>query len=213
MKRFTILIQILLHSLVFTLMISACGAPVPQATSIPTLNAVELQGTIAAGLFTVVAQTQAAIPTATPSPTLTSTPTSSPTVPPLPTEGGATFTALPGVSGGNSGVEDPCIHQVLPASLEGQTIRIRIDNPTKGTVMISVYLQQTGPQSVCGYRSYSLATGESLVINDLVEGCYTIWAWNPDPDEYFMVTNGTSCLNTSNSWTFDITTNGIRLRS
>jgi len=78
--------------------------------------------------------------------------------------------------------------------------------------MVSVNLQQSGPQSECGYRSYSLAAGESLVINDLVEGCYTLWAWNPDPDAYFIVTNGTSCLNTSNSWTFDISTSDIRLR-
>jgi hypothetical protein len=45
-----------------------------------------------------------------------------------------------------------------------------------------------------------------------VVGCYSIWAWNPDPDDYFMVTNGTSCLDTSNTWAFDISPNGIRLR-
>jgi hypothetical protein len=78
--------------------------------------------------------------------------------------------------------------------------------------MLSVNLQQSGPQSVCGYRGYTLAPGEALVINDLVEGCYTLWAWNPDPEAYFIVTNGTSCLDDSNSWTFDISTSDIRLR-
>ena len=78
--------------------------------------------------------------------------------------------------------------------------------------MLSINLQQASPQSVCGYRSYSLAPGQSLVLNDLVEACYTLWAWNPDPDEYFISTNGTSCLNTSNTWTFDISTTSIRLR-
>jgi hypothetical protein len=100
----------------------------------------------------------------------------------------------------------------MPATLQGETIRIRIDNPTRASIMVSVNLHQASPQSQCGYRSYSLAAGESLVINDLVVGCYSIWAWNPDPQGYFMVTNGTSCLNTSQNWTFDISTSTIRLR-
>ena len=78
--------------------------------------------------------------------------------------------------------------------------------------MVSVNLQQSGPQTPCGYRGYTLTAGQSLVINDLVEGCYTLWAWNPDPKDYFIVTNGTSCLNASASWTFDITTSSIQLR-
>jgi len=53
---------------------------------------------------------------------------------------------------------------------------------------------------------------QSLVINDLVEGCYTLWAWNPEPKDYFMVTNGTDCLDNSNHWTFDIFANSIKLR-
>jgi hypothetical protein len=50
------------------------------------------------------------------------------------------------------------------------------------------------------------------VINNLVEGCYTIWAWNPDPQDYFIVTNGTNCLDDSTPWTFDISTSNIKLR-
>ena len=204
MKRSSI--QAFAQALLFTLIISACGAP--QAA--PTINPVDLKSTIAAEAIKIFVATQSAIPTATPSPTttLTNTPAATATIPALPTLD-ATFTALPG---GTSGPEDPCIHQTLPASLTGQTIRIRVDNPFNTTIMLSINLQQASPQSVCGYRSYSLAPGQSLVINDLVEACYTIWAWNPDPDEYFIVTNGTSCLNTSNSWTFDISTSSIRLR-
>lgn len=212
MKRFSIFTRVLMQALAFTLIISACGA----ANATPTVDPVDLQSTMIAEALRNVAETQAALPTAiptatatvTPTAALTNTPASTATLPVMPTLG-ATFTASPVAI---SGAEDPCIHKVLPASLEGETIRIRIDNPTKATLMVSVYLQQAGPQSACGYRSYSLAAGESLVINDLVEGCYTIWAWNPDPDEYFIVTNGTSCLNTSNSWTFDISTSDIRLR-
>ena len=162
----------------------------------------------------MLAEDYAANPTATlpPTATVTDTPAATATLPPMPTLG-ATFTASPGGntgSGVNSG--DPCINKVLPAALEGDKIRIRIDNPTRATLMLSVNLQQSGPQSVCGYRGYTLGPGESLVINDLVEGCYTLWAWNPDPDDYFIVTNGTNCLDDSNSWTFDISTGDIRLR-
>jgi hypothetical protein len=50
------------------------------------------------------------------------------------------------------------------------------------------------------------------VINNLVEGCYTIWAWNPDPDAYFIVTNGAStCVDDSAPAVFDISTNSIKL--
>jgi len=203
MKRFFIPIQ----ALVLTLIISACGA---KAT--PTAVSIDIPGTVAAGAATMVAETAAAIPTATPLPP-TAIPTNTlgviPTFAPLPTLD-ATYTPIP--SGNSNAGNDPCVNNVLPASLTGQTIKIRIDNPTKGTINLTVYLQHGNPQGVCGYRGYTLTAGGSLVINDLVEGCYSLWAWNPDPKNYFMVTNGTSCLDSSNSWTFDITPNGIRLR-
>lgn len=212
MKRFAILTP----ALVLTLIISACGARnTPQAT--PTINLTDRQSTAIAVAVTNLAETQAAIPTATATVTATNPPAPTVTLPPIPTAG-PTFTPLPGgisftpTLDVNSGAADPCINNVLPGNLAGEKIKIRIDNPTKGTINVSVNLQQSGPQTPCGYRGYTLTAGQSLVIADLVEGCYTLWAWNPDPKEYFMVTNGTSCLNNSNSWTFDITTNSIQLR-
>ena len=203
MKSFSILTLVLMT----TLIISACGAREAQATPIPTVNAVDLQNTMVAAAFTLVAETQAAIPTATPTATPTDTPIPTVTLPPLPTLG-ATFTAVPDA---NSGGGDPCINQVLPASLQGEPVRMRIDNSTKAAVSVSVYLNQTGPQGECGYRSYTLPPGEFVVINNLIEGCYTLWAWNPDPEEYFIVTNGTNCLDSSDTWVFDISTSSIKL--
>lgn len=202
MKRFSILTPLLMTALI----ISACGAQ-----AIPTANAIDFQGTIMVAGATGIAQTQAAVPTSTPMPTATVTNTPAPTATFIPLA--SLEAALTSVSGGTSPTEDPCINQVLPASLKGKTIKIRIDNPTKATIMVSVYLQQARPGDVCGYRSYSLGPQDGLVINDLVEGCYSLWAWNPDPKNYFMVTNGTSCLNSSESWTFDISPHGIELRS
>lgn len=204
MKHVSIFIRILALSLI----LSACGTPAVPAE--PTINPVDLQSTVAAAAFTVVAQTQAALPSATsppPTATATNTPLPTPTFLPLPTSEGT----LPPAPGGNSAGADPCIDQVLPATLQGEPIRMRVDNSTRATVSVSVYLQQSGPGAVCGYRAYSLAPGEFIVLNDFVEGCYTLWAWNPDPDEYFIVTNGTSCLDTSDTWVFDISTSSITL--
>jgi hypothetical protein len=203
MKKFSILTLLLM----ITLIISACGAGGTQAA--PTVNAVDIQNTVIAAALTVVAETQAAIPTATPPPptaTFTDTPAATSTLPPLPTLD-ATFTSVPS---GNSGSEDPCINKVLPALLKGLPVKMRVDNSTKATVSVSVYLQQATPQSECGYRSYTLEPGQFVVINNLIEGCYTLWAWNPDPDNYFIVTNGTSCIDSSGPWAFDITTSSIK---
>jgi hypothetical protein len=200
MKRFSILTLVLMS----TLIISACGA---QATPIPTVNVADIQNTMAAAAFTMIAETQAAIPTATLTATPTDTPIPTVTVPPLPTLD-ATFTAVPDA---NSGAGDPCINTVLPATLTGETVKLRIDNSTKVTVSLTVYLNQTAPQNVCGYRSYTIAPGEFIVLNNLVEGCYTLWAWNPDPEDYFIVTNGTNCIDSAEPWVFDISTGSITL--
>jgi len=195
------------------LIISACGTRVPQAT--PTVDVVGIQSTMAAAAFTMVAETQSAIPTATPPPPTATpndlsadTPAPTDTFLPLPSSA-VTFTPVPN---GNSGSGDPCVDKVLPASLQGETVKIRINNSTKATLRISVYLNQTASQSVCGYRTYNLDPGQFVVINDLVEGCYTLWAWNPDPQSYFIVTNGTSCIDNSDTWVFDISARSITLR-
>ena len=200
MKRFSTLTLYLL----LTLILSACGVRGTQAT--PTISPADLQGTVAAAAFTVIAETQAAIPTATPPPptaTFTDTPVPTETLPPLPPPGG-TFTPAPGG-------EDPCIYKVMPETLKGDPVRIRLDNSTKAKVSVTVYLNPTVPYNQCGYRSYTIDPGKYIVINNLVEGCYSIWAWDPDPDKYFMVTNGTSCLDTSDSWVFGISTSSLNL--
>src|SRR5688572_32213899 len=128
MKCFSIRTLVLL----ITLMMSACGA---QATPTPIGNAVDIQNTISAAAYTVVAETQAAIPTATPLPptaTVTNTPAPTNTLLPLPTLG-VTFTPVPN---SNSGGEDQCINQALPATLQGETVKIRIHNSTRATLAL-----------------------------------------------------------------------------
>jgi hypothetical protein len=210
MKHFSILT----HTLAITLMISACGVRVVSPTT-PTINPIAQQVTVVAATFMAAAKTQAAIPTATqsvPTATVMQLPDFTLTALSLPTSDVTASPTSPTPTE-NPYAGDPCVNQVLPATLTGNKIKIRVDNPTKATINVSVYLQSGNPQGVCGYRGYTLPAGGSLVIGDLVEGCYSLWAWNPDPKNYFMVTNGTSCLDNSQIWTFDISPNsGIQLR-
>jgi hypothetical protein len=166
---------------------------------------------MAAAAFTMVAETQAAIPTATLAPTATITNTPAPTITPLPLP--SSQVPVTPVPSSDSGGEDPCLTQTLPPTLQGKPLKMRIDNSTKATVAVSVYLNQTAPGGQCGYRSYTLAPGEFVVINNLVEGCYTLWAWNPIPEEYFIVTNGTNCLDSADDWVFNISTGSIQLKT
>ncbi len=205
MKRFSILTPVLASAL----LLSACDA---KTTPTPAVPVVDMQNTAAAVALTMIAQTQAAIPTSTPlppTPTFTNTPLPTNTFLPLPAAG-ATFTPVPN---SNPGTEKDCINAVLPEGLQGNPVKIRINNSTKVSVNVTVYLNRTIPPAVCGYRAYVLEPGGGLVINDMVEGCFTLWAWNPDPKTYFMVTNGAaSCLDGSYPVAFDISTRDIKQR-
>lgn len=155
---------------VFALLVSACS---PQST--PTAAPVDIQHTAEAAALTMVAETQEAVPTATPAPP---TNTASPTLPasstplPLPTSGtpgtvtvptGApTFTqqapqSQPTSSSGGAGTQDNC-NQPLTA-WQGPTANFSISNQTKpeGTIVLSMYVVTDLGQ--CGYL---IITGNSF---------------------------------------------------
>jgi len=189
---------------VITMMISACGA---QAA--PTLSAADVQLTAVAAAFTIVAETQAAIPTATPLPP---TETASPT--PLPTNTSvslptleATFTpaAVAATAGG-----DPCATRVLSWSPKGRATVIRIVNTAKAAVNVSLYLNETQDHNECGYRAYNLSPRNDVVISDLVQGCYNLWAWSSDPNVAVNAASDTSCINNPDKWTFEISADRIK---
>ncbi len=193
--------SILIICIISTLL-SACGAP-----PVPTISAADVQLTAVAAAQTMVVQTQAAMPTATPIP-----PTDTPTFTPLPTETPialptleVTSTTAPAAGGG-----DPCANRVLAASPQGKRTSIRIANTTKYPVTVSLYLNETASHGECGYRGYNIAKNSDVVIGDLVLGCYNIWAWSTSPKASFNVASGTSCINNSDKWTFEITQSTIR---
>ena len=209
MKRFSTPGQVLTVVLGITLILSACSVRVvPQTT--PTIDIPQQVTAIAATFMAQVQTQQAAMPTSTvtatppPTATLVTLPDFTQTALAMPTSN-VTPTITPTT---NPYANDPCVNQLLPDVLTGQTIKIRIYSPVNKTINVSVYLQQSTTQSVCGYRSYVLPAGDTLAINDLVVGCYSIWAWDPDPKSYFMVTNGTTCMDASQVWKFDINPNG-----
>ena len=190
MKQTTKTISFLLAAI----MLAACG---PEAT--PTMSVADVQSTAVSAAFTIVAQTQAAIPTATPlppteTPTLTPPPTNTPAS--LPTLV-ATLTNTP-VAGG-----DPCATRVLGSPL-GQNTRILIDNTTRYPVQVSLYLNETLAHNECGYRGYNIGRSGQVLITDLVYGCYNLWAWSTDAGHPFN-SSGYGCINNPDKWTFQIT--------
>jgi hypothetical protein len=200
MKRFSILVTIAATAM----LISACGAP-----AAPTVNPVDIQNTAAAAAFTMVAQTQASIPTETPlppteTPTQTALPTDTPV--PLPTlDVTLTPTTAPSSSSGGA---DPCANRVLSAPRGRETV-IRIVNTTRVPVTLSLYLNETEAHGECGYRGYTLARNNDVVITDLVQGCYNIWAWSDDPQGKFSSSGG-GCINNPDKWTFEISESMVK---
>ena len=152
--------NVLMVGVALILLASACA---PQAT--PTANPVDIQNTAQAAAFTMVVQTQQAIPTATPVPPTeipSQTPLPSVTPLPLPTsatqQGLPTFTpqsSQPTASSGNN--QDIC-NQPL-TSWQGPTASFSIQNQSKpqGTIVLSMYVVTEMNQ--CGYL---IITGDSF---------------------------------------------------
>lgn len=192
-KKHKLTIFIILLSIV----LSACGA---QGT--PTINPADVQTTAIAAAFTVVAQTQAAIPTNTPippteTPTATPQPTETPVI--LVTETGLlpTLTATVQASGGG----DPC-NQALKSNPAGHPTKILLANKTNAPITASLYLNIT-PFGECGYRGYNLAANDSILITDLTTGCYNVGVFvnHPrTPSKAF----GYGCINNPDKWTFEV---------
>jgi hypothetical protein len=192
----------LIFSIIVATILTACGGQEAP----PTLSVADVQGTAVSAAFTIVAETQAAIPTSTPIP-----PTETPTQTPLPTETPITLPTIAVIATNTlaSAGGDPCATRVLGKPL-GQATTIKIQNNVRGRVRVSLYLNETTSHNECGYRSYDLARNGSVVITDLVYGCYSLWAWNLDGDSFN--SSGYGCINNPDKWTFTITEDTIKFQ-
>jgi hypothetical protein len=152
------------------LLLTACGAQEP-----PTMAPADVNNTAVAAAQTMVAQTQAAIPTNTPiPPTETPSPTLPPTftLPPPPTlEQLLPPTATQAVASD----PDSCI-KPLNVAEAGPLKRIRIENATDGSVNFSLNLWTPNDFGQCGALSYTLQKGGKVNVSVPV-GSYYGYAW------------------------------------
>jgi hypothetical protein len=185
--------------LIFTFiafLLAACGPG-----SEPTMTAEDVQGTAVAAAWTMVAETQAAIPTATPippTPIPSATPLPTNTVPPLevPTQ---PIAVVPSPT--TQSEKDYC-DKLLEAEPDGPDFPLKIINETKAQVNLSLYLEKT-PFGECGYRGYQIGPkGQTLV--RFPQGVIYGYAWINHPQTPSTAPGGPWKPNNSDKWTIHI---------
>ncbi len=160
------------------LFLTACGGQ--QAA--PTMSPEEVQGTAVAAAWTMVAMTQASIPTATPLP-----PTETPSPTPLPTFTQAVlptatidFALLPTATQAASSGGGDCL-KPLNIGEAGPQSNVRFENDSGGSkVTLSLNLG-TNLFGQCGTLVYVLGKNEKLTVS-LPKGEYFAYAWIEYPD-------------------------------
>ncbi|MGB7873188.1 MAG: hypothetical protein WBL25_02305 [Anaerolineales bacterium] len=190
--------KILVLLILSALMLSACG-PEPE----PTMSVEDIQGTAVAAAFTMIAETQAAIPTATPVP-----PTAIPSATPIPTNTVAPFEVptqdIVAAEPTATAPADLCsdLRHVIPGDAAGPQTTFLIKNEHKSPATVSVYLNKT-VFGECGYRSYTLTRNGSTSVT-LPQGCYSAWAWSQDNKDPFNAEGYGLCANNPDKWTMVI---------
>jgi len=159
--------------------LTACGGQPAE----PTLSPEQVQGTAISAALTMVAMTQAAIPTNTPlPPTEAPSPTPLPTYTPFPSptpDFALLPTATQAAAASGSGGEDNCLHPINRGEA-GPTSNIRFENETGGTVTLSLNLR-TNLHGQCGAETYIVKKNEKLVIS-MPKGEYFAYAWIEYPN-------------------------------
>jgi hypothetical protein len=154
---------------IIAIFLVACGQ---QAE--PTLSPEEVSGTAVAAAWTIVAETQAAIPTNTPVP-----PTETPSPTPLPTftlEPTPTLdVALPTATTASQ-TQGKC-EGPLNVAEAGPQSNVRFENETGGTVTLSIHLGEgTNAFGQCGFLGYTLTKNQKLTVS-LPKGTYFAFAY------------------------------------
>lgn len=193
--------KLLIITIASILLLSACG-PEPE----PTMSAADVQGTAVAAAWTMVAETQAAIPTETPvPPTETPLPTLMPTntVAPLvlPTQPAAIQPTATTASSANE------CDKPLASNPDGPTSPIKIINQTKAAVNVSLWLDKT-VFGECGYRGYSIPKNNSINI-EFPQGNIYAYVWILEPINK-TVSGGPWRPNNRDKWEIQISENGIK---
>lgn len=195
--------KILILALATSFLVGACG-PEPE----PTLSVADVQATALAAAQTMIAETQAAIPTATPIPP---TETASPTLPATNTPVLLPTLELPtNLPPAQPTAADICNDpKHLIPGVDGPKTRYQIINENNVLVNGSLYLSKT-PHGECGYRGFSVPKNGSIVL-ELPLGCYSAWAWSTDPKKPINVAGYGLCANNTDKWIIKITSSRIMM--
>jgi len=181
-------------------LLSACGT-----AATPTIAPVDVQNTAMVAALTILAETQAAIPTNTLVP-----PTETPTETLVPTE---TPVILPSLEATPTATQaaggDPC-NAPLQSISGGNPAKIKIENDSGAPITLSLYLNKT-PFGDCGYRGYSIGKAGSILITDLIQGCYNVSVFVNDPKKPTK-SFGYGCINNPDKWTFFVTRESVTLQ-
>jgi hypothetical protein len=193
--------KLLIITLASILLLSACG-PEPE----PTMSAADVQGTAVVAAWTMVAETQAAIPTETPvPPTETPSPTLMPTNTVAPLELPTQPVAVqPTATTASSASE---CDKPLASNPDGPTSPIKIINQTKAAVNVSLWLDKT-VFGECGYRGYSIPKNNSINI-EFPQGNIYAYVWILEPINK-TVSGGPWRPNNRDKWEIQISENGIK---
>jgi len=164
--------KVILIGLTVCLLVSACGAGEPP---VPTTDPNSIVNTAQAAAFTMIAETQAAIPIATFTETPTATPLPTDTPVPSPTlEPSALI--LPTATTGAVTNGDPCYHPYSSGEGGPRSV-LRIKNKTKGIITVFVYLYQKNAFGECGYIGFDVFKGESSTITSMPQGYFAVSAY------------------------------------
>jgi hypothetical protein len=181
--------------LMLTVLLAACGT---KAT--PTIDAASVQASAVAMAFTMSAQTQAALPTAT----VTLPPTETPTLPPpSPTFSLPTFPAFQATATTAAGGSGPCYHTMMPDP-PGRKFTMRVWNTNKAPVSgnVCLYDDRSGNE-VTGIIGISLGRNGDIILT-VPQGCYSAFFWVNDPKTPSQAQGSGLCANNSDKWTIKI---------
>jgi len=160
---------ILFIAIVLSFILSACGAK-----AVPTVDPAQVQASAVAAANTMVAETQAAMPTDTPIPptaAATDTPQPTPTIPPLPSPA---VLSSPTTAPASSNSGGDCAY--LSVSKGEKLAKIVVINKTGELIGATFYLKKTAFGD-CGYWSTQINPNSSITLTNLPQGCYYFGTW------------------------------------
>lgn len=177
------------------------------APAVPTIDPAQVQASAMAAAGTMIAMTQAAIPTATETAVPSPTPLPTSTVPPLPTAVPATVAPTKD--------PDSCNQLFDVAESGGRKATLKIINVTKGPVTVTIGLSTKNAFGQCGYLSWVIPQKNSIIVNPPQTGagpCYWTYAWVNDPNHPSQPGGAPPlCMNSTDKYELEIDYDTMRI--